>query len=119
MSENSFVWAGLGASRISQSNYRLKTPEAVEMDEEVSSLSPRVQSEIEWRWGEKTSAHLNLAASFGDWTSMEAQIILRRFWRLGAFYEMGLSTEQATLKATRGDNKYSSMGLNARMGFSF
>jgi len=119
MSENRFVWAGLGASRITQSNYRLKTPEAVEMDEEVSSFSPRVHSEIEWRWGEKTSGHLNLAGSFGDWTSMEVQLTLRRFWRLGAFYEIGLTTEQATLKAARGDNKYSSLGLNARMGFSF
>lgn len=119
LSENSFIWLGLGVSRISQSNYRLKTPEAVEMDEEVSSLSPRLQSEFEWRWGEKTSGHLNLAASFGDWISVESQLTLRRFWRLGAFYEIGLSLEQATLKASRGDNKYSTMGLNARMGFSF
>jgi len=89
------------------------------MDEEVSSLSPRVHSEIEWRWGEKTSGHLNLAGSFGDWTSMEVQLRLRRFWRLGAFYEIGLSSEQATLKASRGDIKYSSLGLNVRMGFSF
>jgi hypothetical protein len=119
MSENSFVWAGLGASRNSQSNYRLKTPEAVEMDEEVSSISPRIHIEIEWRWGENTSGHLNLAGSFGDWTAMEMQLTLRRFWRLGAFYEIGLSSEQATLKASRGDIKYSSMGLNVRMGFSF
>jgi hypothetical protein len=119
MSENSFIWAGLGASRISQSNYRLRTPEAIEMDEEISLLAPRIHNELEWRWGEKTSGHLNLVGSFGDWTSIEAQLNVRRFWRLGGFYEIGLSSEQATLKATRGDNKYSSMGVNARMGFSF
>lgn len=116
--ENTFVFVGLGLQRVSGSTYKLKTPESLAF-EEVSATSPRAQVELEWRLGEKSSLHTQLGAAFGDWSVFDGQCVWRRFWRRGLFHEAGLSYEQATLKAPRGDNKLSGMGLAARLGVAF
>jgi hypothetical protein len=116
--ENTFVFVGLGLQRVSGSTYKLKTPESLAF-EEVSATSPRAQVEFEWRLGEKSSLHSQFGAAFGDWSVFDGQCMWRRFWRRGFFHEAGLSYEQATLKAQRGDNKLSGIGLAARLGLAF
>lgn len=116
--ENTFAFIGLGLQRVTGSTYKLKTPETLAF-KEVTATSPRAQLELEWRVGEKSSLHTQIGAAFGDWSSFDGQFLWRRFWRRGFFFEAGVSYEQATLKAPRGDNKLSGLGVATRLGLAF
>lgn len=119
ISERSFVWLGAGASRASLSSYRLATPTRVALEEDLSSIAPRIQSEWEWRGTETSSLHVQASLQTGDWSGYQVQASWRRFLRHQVFVEGGAVVEAMQLKASRGTHTYAGQGLNARAGLSF
>lgn len=119
LSERSFAWLGLGASRASVSSYRLQTPSTVGFEEDVAAVSPRLHGEWEWRGFETSSVHVYGTFQTGDWGGALLEANWRKFFRYQMFSELGLSFESLRFKTARGSQDLSSQGLNLRAGLSF
>ncbi|MBY0517457.1 MAG: FecR family protein [Bacteriovoracaceae bacterium] len=118
ISENSFLFLGAGGESVRLSTYRLATPSTLKQ-ESLSTFSPKFNLEWEYRLSEKSSLHTNASANFGKWSAFNMALNLRSFWRRNLYWEAGVGFEKAIVKAPRGDNTLTSMGLNLAAGVSF